>query len=148
MKKVLLVVALALPVGALATCTWTVDTGGQSGKAVCTTVAESAIAGAASASGTGWPASMCPKGMYFTACTDANQALTAAATLSVFAWNPWAGLWAKWPDRNITTEAITKEQRCQTFDALWTVVAGGKIAVIPTAGTLDGGGLTIWWACN
>ena len=144
---VALVMAVALPWAASASCTWTTNLDQQSGKVVCTSVAETAIAGAAGTS-VGWPANMCPKGMYFTACTDSGQAVTAAVTLSVYGYNPWATLWAKWPDRNLTTEAITSTQRCQTFDAVWTVVGGGRIAVIPTAGTIDGGSLTIWWGCN
>ena len=148
MSKVLAVlVALVAPFVAEASCVWTVNADQQSGKVVCSTVSETAIAGAAGTT-VGWPANMCAKGMYFTACTDSGQAVTAAATLSVYAYNPWATLWSKWPDRNFTSETITSTQRCQTFDALWTVVAGGRIAVIPTAGTLDGGSLTIWWGCN
>jgi hypothetical protein len=149
MKRFLVVLALSLslPVVALATCTWTTDTGLTSGKVVCTSVAEAVIAGAAGTT-VGWQANLCNKGMVFTACTDAGQAVTAAVTLSTFVYSPWAGLWGKLPDFNFTTETITAAQRCQTFAALQVVVPGGRIAVVPTAGTLDGGGLTIWWACN
>jgi hypothetical protein len=48
----------------------------------------------------------------------------------------------------MTSEAITATQRCQIFDGKWLVVSGGRVAVIPTAGTIDGGGLTIYWNCN
>ena len=148
MKWIIAVVALALPFAASATCTWTQnDFNYQSGSVVCTTAAETAIAGAAGTT-VGWQINRCPKGMYVTVCTAAGQAVTAALTLSVYAYNPSSALWAKWPDRNLTSEAITSTQRCQTFDALWTVVSEGRFAVIPTAGTVDGGSLTVYWACN
>jgi hypothetical protein len=74
--------------------------------------------------------------------------VTAALTLSVYLQNSTAALWAKYPDGNMTSEAITAAQRCQIFDGKWLVVSGGRVAVIPTAGTIDGGGLTIYWNCN
>lgn len=147
-KFLAVLAAFTLPIAASATCTWTQnDFTMQSGTAVCTSASETALSGSTS-TGKGWQVSKCPKGMYITVCTDSGQAVTAALTLSVFSFHPTAGLWAKWPDRNLTSEAITSTQRCQTFDALWTVVAEGKFAVIPTAGTIDGGNLTIYWACN
>ena len=147
-KFLAVIAAIFLPFAAMATCTWTQDDfTSRSGSVVCTSTSETAIAGNAGTS-VGWQINQCPKGMYITVCTAAGQAVTAALTLSVYAYNPNASLWAKWPDRNFTSEAITSAQRCQTFDALWTVVSQGRFAVIPTAGTVDGGSLTIYWACN
>ena len=63
MKKMLAVaLALFLPLAAEATCTWTTNADDTSGKVVCTTVGETAIAGAGSAL-LGWQLSYCPKGV-------------------------------------------------------------------------------------
>ena len=141
------VVLMLVPAIADATCTWTTDPGTQSGNVVCTSTSETAIAGTAGTS-VGWALNLCPKGVYITACVDSGKQVTAALTLSVYGYNPRAALWAKWPDRNYTSETISAAQRCQTWDALWTVVGEGRWAVIPTAGTIDAGNLTIYWACN
>lgn len=149
MRKLLAVLMITLPMAAAATCTWTTDAGNRSGNVVCTTVTETAFAGTAS-SALGWPLYACPKGMTLFACVDSGKTLSAAATLSVFVYHPKAALWGKYPDQNITTETITSaaSARCQAFDGKWTVVGEGRIAVIPTAGTLDAGNFTIYWSCN
>ena len=146
MSKVLVVVAaLVAPFVAEATCTWTTNADGQSGNVACTTVAETAIA-ATDASSLGFPTNQCPKGMQFFACaTTAGASVSAAVTLSVYTYNPAAALWGVYPDQNMTTAT---GQRCQQFDGKWTVVAGGRIAVLPTAGTMSSGGLTVYWNCN
>lgn len=148
MKRFLVVAAAILfPLPALATCTWTTDAGTTSGKVVCTATNESAIAGTAGTT-VGWQADKCAKGMVFTVCTDSGQQVTAALTLSMFLYNPWAALWSKAPDLDLTSATIAAAQRCQSFPGIWSVVPGGRVAVIPTAGTVDGGSVTIWWACN
>jgi hypothetical protein len=148
MKKTLAVlVALSLPMAAMATCTWTTSATGTEGNVVCTTAGETAIAGAAAAT-VGWPVNQCKKGMTFQVCTAAGQAVTAALTLSVYLQNSTAALWAKYPDGDMTSGTITATERCQIFDGKWLVVSGGRVAVIPTAGTVDGGSLTIFWNCN
>lgn len=149
MKKLIVAVlaAVLLPTIAAASCTWTTSESNTDGKVVCTTVAETVPAFNAGAT-VGWPMTMCPKGVTFTACNDGTNALTAAATLSVAIYDSGIGGWAKYPDQNITTEAITAAQRCQAFDGKWTVVPGTRIAIVPTAGTLAGGSFTIWYRCN
>jgi hypothetical protein len=147
-KHFLVAVAIALsPAIALSTCTWTANADGTSGNVVCTTVGETAFAGAASAS-LGWPLTYCPKGFVLTACVDDTRTLSAAATLSAYLYDPQASLWAKNPDLNFTTETISATQRCQNFLAVWTVVPAGRIAFIPTAGTLSAGNFTIYFRCN
>ena len=146
-RLVAVAVALLLPLAAAATCTWTTSATNTDGTVVCTTVAETALAYNAGAA-VGWPMTMCGKGVTFTACNDGTNALTAAATLSLFLYDSGVGGWAKYPDQNITTEAITAAQRCQAFDGKWTVVPGTRIAILPTAGTLAGGNFTIHYRCN
>jgi hypothetical protein len=149
MKRFIVVAALAfaLPVVAFPTCTWTANADGTSGNVVCTTVAETAIAGADSAA-LGWPLAYCPKGVAITACVDSTRTLSAAATLSVFVYDPQASLWAFNSDLNITTATISATQRCQNFLGIWTVVPAGRIALLPTAGTLSAGNFTIYFRCN
>lgn len=140
----LLISLLALP--AAATCTWT-TTSPSEGSVVCTTVSETAFTFATS-SAVGWQGNLCPKGITITACNDGSNALTAAATLSMYVYDGAIGGWAMYPDQNITTATITAAQKCQVFDGKWTVVPGTRIAFIPTAGTLAGGNFTIYYRCN
>jgi len=147
MKALFAAVALAFSLPAVATCTWTSSADGTSGNVVCTTVAETAFAGTASEA-LGWPLVYCPKGIVITACVDSTRNLTAAATLSVYVFDTQPGLWAKNPDLNITTATITATERCQNFIGIWTVVPAGRIAVIPTAGTLSAGNFTTYFRCN
>lgn len=144
---VALALALSLPVVAEATCTWTANADGTSGNVVCTTVGETAFAGTTSAA-LGWPLSFCPKGIVITACVDSTRTLSAAATLSAYVYDPQPSLWAFNTDLNITTATISATQRCQNFIGVWTVVPAGRIALIPTAGTLDAGNFTIYFRCN
>lgn len=145
MKRFLVVAAaILLPSLTLATCTWTTSADRRQGNVVCTTVSESAFTDATS-SALGWQTDQCQKGITFFACADSTRTVTAAVTLSVYAWDPQAQVWGVYPDQNMTS---TTGQRCQQFDGKWTVVAGGRIAVIPTAGTLSAGSFTIYFACN
>lgn len=146
MKK-FIALMLFIPSLALATCTWTTGQDMTSGNVVCTSVGETAFAGAAS-SALGWPLNFCAKGVVFTACVDSGKALTAAATLSAYVYDPQAALWAFNTDLNITTATISATQRCQNFVGVWTVVPAGRVALIPTAGTIDAGNFTIYFRCN
>lgn len=139
--------SLLLPLSALATCTWTTSADNVTGNVVCTTVAETAIAGASSAA-LGWPLTGCQKGFVITACIDATRTLSAAATLSAYIYDPVSSLWAFNTDLNFTSATISATQRCQNFLATWTVVPAGRIAYLPTAGTLDAGNFTIYFRCN
>ena len=147
MKKLLLLASLAaLPSLASASCTFT-ENGQFGGKVVCTTVAETAIA-FTSAATLGWSVNACTKGIVVVACNDGSNALTAAATLSMYVYDSAIGGWMKYPDQDITTATITAAQKCQVFDGKWTVVPADRIAFLPTAGTLAGGNFTIWLRCN
>ena len=139
-----LILLVSLP--AAATCTWT-TTSAFEGKVVCTTVAETPFTFASSSS-LGWPANQCPKGVTVVACNDGSNALTAAATLSMYVYDATIGGWAKYPDQNITTATITAAEQCQIFDGKWTVVPAQRLAFLPTAGTLAGGNFTIYYRCN
>jgi hypothetical protein len=148
MNRFLVALALSLsPVLASATCTWTTSADNVTGNVVCTGVAETAFAGASAAT-LGWPLTGCQKGFVVTACIDATKTLSAAATLSAYIYDPVAALWAFNSDLNLTTSTISATQRCQNFLATWTVVPAGRIAFLPTAGTLDAGNFTIYFRCN
>lgn len=139
--------ALLLPLAAEATCVWTTNADDTSGNVVCTTVGETAFAGTTSAA-VGWGLAYCSKGVVLTACVDSTRTLSAAATLSFYLFDPQAALWAKAPDFNITTATISATERCQTFPALNVVLPAGRMAVLPTAGTLSAGNFTIYFRCN
>jgi hypothetical protein len=138
--------ALTLASPAAATCTWT-TVGPYTGKVVCTTVGETALAFAAGKT-VGWDASLCRKGFVVLACNDGANALTAAATLSLYVYDGIVAGWVMYPDQNITTATITAAQQCQAFDGKWMVVDTERIALLPTAGTLAGGNFTIHFRCN
>lgn len=146
MKK-LIVALMFLPSVAMATCTWTTLFDNKSGNVVCTTVAETPFVFADSAA-LGWPSNLCPKGFTVIACNDGSNALTAAATLSLYLYDGVVGGWAKYPDQDITTATITAASKCQAFDGKWAVVPGTRVALIPTAGTIAGGNFTIHYRCN
>lgn len=147
MRKLLIALALTLPMAASATCTWTTDFDNKSGKVVCTTVAETAFTFGTSSS-VGWPGNLCPKGFVVIACNDGSNAITAALTLSLYLYDTLVGGWAKYPDQDITTATITAAQKCQVFDGKWAVVPASRVALIPTAGTSAGGNTTIHYRCN
>lgn len=145
MRKLLVVLMLALPMAATATCTWT-QTDPKNGYVVCTTANESAFASNTSAA-SGWMFSSCSRGITFFACADSGQTLSGAGTLTVYTYNVVAALWGAYPDQNMT--ATASGQRCQQFDAKWTAVTSpGRIAVLPIGVTVSGGGLTIYSECN
>lgn len=146
-RRFLLALALLLPLAAEATCTWTTNAEGTSGKVVCTTVGETAFAGTDSAL-LGWELKDCSKGVVLTACVDSTRTLSAAATLSTYIYDPQASLWAFNSDLNIVTATISATQRCQNFPAINVLVPAGRLAIIPTAGTLSAGNFTIYFRCN
>jgi len=139
--------AVLLPTLALPTCVFTTSADNVTGNVVCTGVAETAIAGVSAAT-LGWPLTGCQKGFVVSACIDATKTLSAAATLSAYVYDPVSALWAFNTDLNFTTATISATQRCQNFLATWTVVPAGRIAYLPTAGTLDAGNFTIYFRCN
>jgi len=144
---VALALSLSLPTVALPTCVFTTSADNVTGNVVCTGVAETAIAGVSAAT-LGWPLVGCQKGFVVSACIDATRTLSAAATLSAYVYDPVSSLWAFNTDLNFTTATISATQRCQNFLATWTVVPAGRIAYLPTAGTLDAGNFTIYFRCN
>ena len=146
-RRLLLIAALAFPVAASATCTWTTNFDAKSGTAVCTSVAESAFTFATS-SAVGWPSNLCPKGFTIWACNDGTNAITAALTLSMYLYDGGVGGWAMYPDQDITSATISAAARCQAFDGKWAVVPATRVALIPTAGTSAGGNTTIHYRCN
>jgi hypothetical protein len=147
MKKLLVLLAFALPLPAMATCTWSTNFDAKGGTAVCTTVAESAFVFATS-SAVGWPSNLCPKGFTVIVCNDGTNAITAALTLSLYLYDGTVGGWAKYPDQDITSATIAANVKCQAFDGKWAVVPATRVALIPTAGTTAGGDTTIHYRCN
>jgi hypothetical protein len=146
MKKFLMLALFLLAPASLAqaTCTWTTNADNVTGNVVCTTVTETPFTDATSAA-LGWQLNQCPRGIDIFACAAASNTVTGAVTLSVYAWDATAKLWGVYPDQTLVS---TTGQRCQHFDGKWIVVPSGRIAVLPTAGTVSGGSFTIYFACN
>lgn len=141
MKLLAAILALALPVLALAAPATYSDTAGGV-KSVCATSTCDAPTEAASLTDGVSLVSAVYRGLTITVCADSGQTLSGAGTLTAYSRDPSVGLWASLPDLNISMS--TSARRCQSFASPSILVPAGRITWVPTGVTVSGGGVTVY----
>lgn len=138
-KLIAALLALALPLLASASCTWTsIDQ--YSAKVVCTTGTEAAptlvTAGVA----------LNMVAFTLTAEADSGQTLSGAGTWQAYLWIESAGGWARAPDLDVTVGVTTL--RRQAWAGFTVAGRRGRIAYAPSGVTVSSGGNTLYvqWA--
>jgi hypothetical protein len=143
-KTIAAIAALFFAAPALATCTYA-QQGKGSGTAVCTTSTEAMP----TLTNQGWNFDFgwCPKGVTAFICAETGKTLTAVGSMKLYVWHPVVQLWGEAP--NQAQSVTVTGARCQQLDGIWTVVGGGRFAILPSGvTTAAAGGISVWMTCQ
>ena len=145
MKKIttlfLVTLLLTIPKLASAACTFT-QTELKSGTASCSLATETIAPTDSSSLGWNFGSGVCPRGVSAFICSTSGN--LASGSVKLFVFNDLAGKWGEVPDLSATVSATAT---CQGFPGVWTVVQGGRFALVPS-GVGGSGPWTIWMRCQ
>ncbi len=141
MKKFLVAAALALPVGAWATCTVT-QPNATTAKVVCTTANESAPTLVTE----GMNAANCKKGLTLFVCADDTRTLSGTGNVKLYVWNDYAKKWGEVPD--LQSGVTVSGTQCMGFGSFVVNVRGPRVQAIPVSVGVSAGGFTSYLSCE